>query len=173
MPPPTNMSSESKRSKENTASATDTPVSITHIFNAANENFTKLVNETAKVQLQYAEAASNLQQEYIDAVRSAIQTSTSVQKQLANSNFNNIIIPETAAPYVQGSVKLSTDFTNNLISITDINNQLAINALSVFRENVKNYSRTVEVAAEYNSNLAKTWTASYQSFQQQFSTNRQ
>jgi hypothetical protein len=90
-----------------------------------------------------------------------------------NSNFNNISIPEATAPYVQGLVKQSTDFTDNLIRITDINNQLAINALGVLRENVKNYSRTLEAAAEYNSNLAKAWASSYSSFQQQLGTTRQ
>jgi hypothetical protein len=170
------MSSESKKSKDSTtAAATDASLNVSRIFDAANENLTKLVNESAKIQPQYAQAISNLQQEYIDAVRNAMQTTFSVQKQLANSNsnFNNIVIPEAAAPYVQGLVKQSADFTNNLISITDINNQLTINALGVVRENVKNYSRTVEAAAEYNSNLAKAWASSYPSFQQQFTTNRQ
>ena len=47
---------------------------------------TKLVNQSAKVQPEYAQAISNLQQEYIEASRNAIQTTTSVQKQFANSN---------------------------------------------------------------------------------------
>jgi ATP-dependent Lon protease len=167
------MSSDTKKSKESTTtSTTDARVNVTHIFDAANDNFSKLVNESARVQPQYAQAVSNLQQEYIDSVRNAIQTSNSVQKQLVNSNFNNISIPEATAPYVQGLVKQSTDFTDNLIRITDINNQLAINALGVLRENVKNYSRTLEAAAEYNSNLAKAWASSYSSFQQQLGTTR-
>ena len=161
----TNMSSENNRSKDSTA--------VNHIFDAANENFTRLVSESSRVQPQYAQAVSNLQLECIDGVRNSIQTTLSVQKQLANSysNFNNVIIPETSAPY--GLVKQSTDFTTNIIRITDFNNQLTINALNVLREAVKNYSRTVEAAAEYNSNLTKAWASSYSSFQQQFTTNRQ
>jgi hypothetical protein len=39
---------------------------------------------------------------------------------------------------------------------------------------VKNFSRTVEAAAEYNSNLARSWASSYLSFQpQQFIPGRQ
>ncbi len=164
------MSSENKRSKDSTASE---PVNVTQIFDAANENFLALVNESSKVQPQYAQAVSNLQLEYIDVVRNSIQTTISIQKQFANSfnNFNNMNIPGTAAPY--GLVKQSTDLTNNIVRITDINNQLTINALNALRENVRNYSRTVEAAAEYNSNLAKAWTSSYSAFQQQFTTNRQ
>ncbi|MGB0027530.1 MAG: hypothetical protein WBP64_11880, partial [Nitrososphaeraceae archaeon] len=72
--------SESKTSKDSTKITKDVNVTL---FDVANENFTKLVNESAKVQPEYAQAISNLQQEYIEASRNAIQTTTSVQKQFA------------------------------------------------------------------------------------------
>jgi len=158
------------------ATAATAAVNITHIVDAANENFTKLVNEAGKVQPQYAQAISNLQQEYIEAVRNAIQTITSVEKQFANSNSsnsNNVVVSDTAAPYIQGFVKQSNDFTNNVIRIADINNQLTINALNALRENVKNFSRTVEATAEFNSNIARAWATSYSAVQQQFATRGQ
>jgi hypothetical protein len=156
--------------------ATAAAVNVTHIVDAANENFTRLVNEAGKIQPQYAQAISNLQQEYIEAVRNAIQTITSVGKQFANSNsgnFNNVVISDTAAPYVQGFVKQSNDFTNNIIRIADINNQLTINALNALRENVKNANRTVEATAEFNSNMARAWATSSSAVQQQFATRRE
>jgi hypothetical protein len=165
------MSSESKKSRD----SANTSINVSHMFDAANENVTKLVNESSKVQPQYAQAVSNLQQEYIDAVRNAFQRTLSVQKQFvdSNSSLNSFIVPEVATSYVQGLVKQSNDLTNNFISVADINNQLTINALNVLRENVRNFSRTVEAAAEYNTNLARSWASSYPSFQpQQFTTNR-
>jgi hypothetical protein len=166
---------ENKTSKDSTSTTKDaaaaTAVNVTHVFDVANENFTKLVNESAKVQPQYAQAISNLQQEYIEAVRNAIQTITSVEKQFANSNssnFNNVVISDTAAPYVQGFVKQSNDFTNNIIRMADISNQLTINALNALRESVKNSSRTVEATADFNANVAKAWATSYSAVQQQF-----
>lgn len=170
------MSSENKKSRDSATTSTNTTINVSQIVDAANENVTKLVNESSKVQPQYAQAISNLQQEYIDALRNAIQRTFSVQKQLvtSNSNFNNFVVPDAAAPYLQGLVKQSDELTNNFISVADINNQLTINALNVLRENVKNFSRTVEAAAEYNSNLARSWASSYLSFQpQQFIPGRQ
>ncbi|MPZ07953.1 MAG: hypothetical protein GEU26_16315 [Nitrososphaeraceae archaeon] len=163
----------STNTTKDAATATGAANNVTRIVDAANENFTKLVNEAGKVQPQYAQAISNLQQEYIEAVRNAIQTITSVEKQFANSNsgnFNNVVISDTAAPYVQGFVKQSNDFTNNIIRIADINNQLTINALNALRENVKNANRTVEATAEFNSNMARAWATSYSAVQQQFAT---
>jgi hypothetical protein len=170
------MSSENKKSRDSATTSTNATINVSQIVDAANENVTKLVNESSKVQPQYAQAISNLQQEYIDALRNAIQRTFSVQKQLvtSNSNFNNFVVPDAAAPYLQGLVKQSDELTNNFISVADINNQLTINALNVLRENVKNFSRTVEAAAEYNSNLARSWASSYLSFQpQQFMPGRQ
>jgi hypothetical protein len=158
------------------AAAATVAVNKTHIVDTVNENFTKLVNEAGKVQPHYAQAISNLQQEYIEAVRNTIQTITSVEKQFANSNSsnsNNVDVSDTAAPYVQGFVKQSNDFTNNVIRIADINNQLTINALNALRENVKNFSRTVEASTEFNSNIARAWATSYSAVQQQFATRGQ
>jgi hypothetical protein len=170
------MSSENRKPKDSTTiSANISSVNVSQIVDATNENVTKLVNESSRVQPQYAQAISNLQQEYIDAVKNAIHGTFVVQKQLitSNRNFNNLAVPEAATPYVQGLVKQSNDIINNFISVAEINNQLTINALNVLRENVKNFSRTVEAAAEYNSNLARSWASSYPTFQpQQFTTNR-
>jgi hypothetical protein len=156
--------------------AASAAANITHIVDAANENFTKLVNEATKVQPQYARAISNLQLEYIEGVKNANQTITTVERQFVNSNgnnSNNVVVADTAATYVQGFVKQSNDFTNSIIRIADINNQLTINALHALRENVKNFSRTVEATAEFNSNMARAWTTSYSAVQQQFATRGQ
>jgi uncharacterized protein YutE (UPF0331/DUF86 family) len=151
-------------------------VNITQIVDAVNGNFTKLVNEAGKVQPHYAQAISNLQQEYIEAVRNTIQTIASVEKQFANSNSsnsNNVDVIDTAAPWVQGFIKQLNDFTNNLIRIADIDNQQTINVLNALRENVKNFSRTVEATTEFNSNMARAWATSYSAVQQQFATRGQ
>jgi phosphoribosylanthranilate isomerase len=166
---------ENKTSKSSTSTAKDATapavVNVAPIFDVANENFTKLVNEAAKVQLQCVQAISNLEQDYIEAARNVIQTITSVEKQFTNSNssnFNNVVISDTAAPYIQGIVKQSNDFTNNIIRMADISNQLTINSLNALREGVKDSSRTVEATAESNTNVAKAWAISYSTVQQQF-----
>ena len=58
------MSSENKTSKDPllrvAKDASATTVGVT-LFDVASENFTKLINESAKVQPEYAQAISNLQ----------------------------------------------------------------------------------------------------------------
>lgn len=153
-----------------TAATAATPataaVNVT-LFDVANKIYTKLVNEAGKVQPQYAQAISNLQLEYIEAARNAIQTITSVEKQFANSNSSNFVVSDSAVPYIHDFVKQSNDFINNVISIAEINNQLTINALNTLRDNVRNSCRSVEATGEFNSNLAKAWATSYSAVQQQ------
>lgn len=172
------MSSENKRSKNNTttesaASAptttTTTTFDITELFETADENLTKFVNEFAKTQPEYVQAVSNLQQEYIDAARETIKIGSSLQKQLVNSSNNyKIELPATMEPFVQRFVNQTKDFTNNVIGVTDINAQFAINALNATRENLKNNRRMVKAAAEYNSNITNAWISSLSPFQKQF-----
>jgi hypothetical protein len=160
-------STSTTRDAAATAATTATAAVNVTLFDVANKIYAKLVNEAGKVQPQYAQVISNLQQEYIEAARNAIQTITSVEKQFANSNSSNFVISDSAVPYIQGFVRQSNDFINNVISIAEINNQLTINALNAFRENVRNSSRAVVSTAEFNSNLAKAWATSYSAVQQQ------
>lgn len=157
----------SKHSTSTTRDAAATAALNVTLFDVANKIYAKLVNEAGKAQPQYTQAISNLQQEYIEAARNAIQTITSAEKQFANSSSSNFVISDSAVPYIQGFVKHSNDFINNITSIAEINNQLTINALNALRENVRNSSRSVEATAEFNSNLAKAWATSYSAVQQQ------
>jgi nickel-dependent lactate racemase len=174
------MSSESKRPRDkNVEEATThapeatTTFNLAQLFDSADENLTKFVNEFSKAQPEYAQAVSNLQQEYIDAAKDSIKTGTSIQKQLINSSrISNAIIPATTAPSIQQLVNQSNDFTNNMVRITEINSQFVINALNATKENLKNNRRLAKATAEYSSNIANAWTSALSSVQNQF-TKRQ
>ncbi|MGH9952912.1 MAG: hypothetical protein ACRD5J_14915, partial [Nitrososphaeraceae archaeon] len=187
-----NMSSESKRSRDrNTEEATTsvpeativaatTTFNLAQLFDAADENLTKFVNEFSKAQPEYAQAVSNLQQEYLDAAKDSIKIGTSVQKLfISNSNNNSIgrisnaVNPTTtSSQFVQQLVNQSNDFTNNMVKITEINSQFVINALNATKENLKNNRRLAKTTVEYGSNIANAWTSALSSIQNQF-TKRQ
>ena len=79
-------------------------VNVTHIVDAASENFIKLVNEDRKGSTTVCTSDLQSAEEYIEAVRNAIQTMTSVEKQFANSsnssNFNNVAVSDTAGHHM-------------------------------------------------------------------------
>ena len=136
-----------------------------HIFDTVKENFVRAVDEMAKVQPQYSQAFSNLQLDYIQVAKNMIQNTISAQKQLVG-NFN---IP-VSTPYTEQFTRQSNEITNNTLRAVGINNQLAINALDLARENLKIYNRTAEAITDFNNNIAKACTVfSATAQQQQFS----
>ncbi|HEV8405969.1 MAG TPA: hypothetical protein VGQ13_08705 [Nitrososphaera sp.] len=125
------------------------------------ENILRIADEVAKVQPQLAQSISNLQLDYIQAVKSMIQTGFANQKQVLSA-LNIQQIPQVS----EQIAKQFTELTTNVSRSVGVFNQLSLNALDAARENVKIYNRTVDAVTDFNDNLLKTWT-SYRSAQQQ------
>ena len=133
-----------------------------HVFDTVKENFVRAVDEMAKVQPQYSQAFSNLQLDFIQTTKNIIQNTISSQKQFIGS-WNNPV----STPYAEQFTRQSDEITNNTLRAVGINNQLAINALDLARENLKIYNRTVDAVTESSNNIAKACTAFYAAAQQQ------
>ena len=127
----------------------------THVFDTVKENFVRAVDEMAKVQPQYSQAFSNLQLDFIQTTKNIIQNTISSQKQFIGS-WN--IMP-VSTPYTENFTRQTNEITNNALRAVGINNQLAINALDLARENLRIYDRTVDAVTEFGTNITKTCTA--------------
>lgn len=143
---------ETKATKEERIDAIET----------VRDNLIRTLDEVAKVQPQYLQSISNLQLDYIQTTKNMIQTAFSAQKQLAST----VNMPST--PYSDIFTRQASEITNNAVRAIGINNQLTINALDAARENLKIYNRTVDAVTDFNTNVAKAWTAFYTQTQQQF-----
>jgi BMFP domain-containing protein YqiC len=133
------------------------------VIDTVRDNTLRIADEVAKIQPQFAQSISNLQLDYIQTVRSVIQTAFANQKQVAST----LNIPQF--PQVSEQIaKQSAEITNNVIRSVGIFNQLSLNALDAARENVKIYNRTVDAVTDFNNNLLKTWTSYWTAQQQQF-----
>jgi hypothetical protein len=133
------------------------------VVDTVRDNTLRIADEVAKVHPQFAQSISNLQLDYIQTVRSMIQTAFANQKQVAST----LNIPQFQQVSEQ-IAKHSTEVTSNIIRSVGIFNQLSVNALDAARENVKIYNRTVDAATDFNNNLLKTWTSYWSAQQQQF-----
>lgn len=133
------------------------------VIDTVRDNALRIADEVAKIQPQFAQSISNLQLDYIQTVKSMIQTAFANQKQVA-STLNNPQFPQVS----EQIAKQSAEITNNVIRSVGIFNQLSVNALDAARENVKIYNRTVDAITDFNNNLLKTWTSYWSAQQQQF-----
>jgi hypothetical protein len=151
------------RDDSNTGRTTDTR----DFYDTIRENFIKIVDEVARVQPQYSQSISNLQLDYIQAIKNAIHTAFSAQKHLTDSNPNTWNSAPSTTPLTEQFAKQSNELTNNTIRAVGINNQLTINALDATRENLKIYNRTIDAVTEFNTNAAKAWNSFFTTQQQQ------
>jgi len=137
-------------------------------YETVRENYIKIVDELAKVQPQYSQSVSNLQLDYIQAIKNTIYTAFSAQKNLTNSNQGTWNSTPASVPFIDQFAKQSNEITNNTIRAVGINNQLTINALDAARENLKIYNKTIDAVTEFNTNAAKAWNSFFTTQQQQF-----
>lgn len=151
--------SEKRSTRDEGTTATRT----NEVIDTVRDNAVRIVDEVAKAQPQFTQSISNLQLDYIQTVKSMIQTAFANQKQVSST----LNIPQ--APQISEQVaKQSTEIANNIIRSVGIFNQLGVNALDAARENVKIYNRTVDAVTDFNNNILKTWTSYWSAQQQQF-----
>jgi len=149
--------SEKKPRDEGAASRTN------EVIDSVRDNVLRTADEVGKVQPQFAQSISNLQLDYIQTIKSMIQTGFANQKQLVSS----LNVPQI--PLVSEQVaKQSTELTTNVARSIGIFNQLSLNALDAARENAKIYNRTADAITDFNNNLLKTWTSYWSAQHQQF-----
>jgi hypothetical protein len=150
--------SERKQSRDE-----GTTTRTNEVIDTVRDNALRIADEVAKIQPQFAQSISNLQLDYIQTLKSMIQTALANQKQVAST----LNIPQF--PQVSEQIaKQSAEITNNVIRSVGIFNQLSVNALDAARENVKIYNRAVDAVTDFNNNLLKTWTSYWAAQQQQF-----
>lgn len=154
------------KSKDETFKATERET--LDLYETVRENFIKIVDELAKVQPQYSQSVSNLQLDYIQAIKNTIYTAFSAQKHLTNTSQSTWNSTPSSVPFIEQYAKQSNEITNNTIRAVGINNQLTINALDAARENLKIYNKTIDAVTEFNTNAAKAWNSFFTTQQQQF-----
>ncbi len=155
------------KSKDETFKATEHGEGL-DLYETVRENFIKIVDELAKVQPQYSQSVSNLQLDYIQAIKNTIYTAFSAQKHLTNTSQSTWNSTPSSVPFIEQYAKQSNEITNNTIRAVGINNQLTINALDAARENLKIYNKTIDAVTEFNTNAAKAWNSFFTTQQQQF-----
>jgi hypothetical protein len=134
---------------------------VSKLYDAADENFVKTVDELAKVQPKYGQSIHNTILAQIHTIKNVIHNTILAQKQLA-SGWNLPLV------YTEQFVKESDEITKNIVNAIDVNNEMAVKSLDAITENFKTFNRTIDSFTEFNINTAKTWNSLYSAQQQQF-----
>src|SRR5918993_562086 len=152
--------------KDNNSTSTKTH-STDNLFDTMNQSVTRVVDEVAKAQPQYSQSISNLQLDYIQAVKSTVQNTLAAQKNIADARGFSLNLP-FANQYLEQLSNQTNEIANNIVKTVQVNNQVVVNSLDAARDNIRIYTRTTDAILEFNSNLAKAWTSFFAIPQQQF-----
>ena len=147
---------------------TTSSTKVISLYDTARENYIRIVDELIEAQPQYTQSISNLQLDYVAAVKNTIQNMVTAQKLFATNGNVPIVTP----PYAEEFVKQSNEITKNVIRAVDINNQLTISALHEVGENYRTFNRTVDSGTEFTTTAAKAWNSFLTAQQQQFVHNQ-
>ena len=137
------------------------------MLDTCKQNMLRTIDEVSKYQPQYAQAISNLQQDYLQVTKESINRTFAIQKSWYRNTAKNSFTP-VASPYAEQFRKQSDEATSQAFHVFDTANRLAIDSLNASRENIKLYSKTVETVTEYNANMANTWSNFFTSAQKQY-----
>ena len=138
-----------------------------NLYDTINLSITRVVDEVAKAQPQYSQSISNLQLDYIQAVKSTVQNTLAAQKNIADARGLSLNLP-FANQYLEQLSNQTNEIANNIVKTVQVNNQVVVNSLDAARDNIRIYTRTTDAILEFNSNLAKAWTSFFSVPQQQF-----
>ena len=129
-----------------------------NLYDTINQSITRVVDEVAKAQPQYSQSISNLQLDYIQAVKSTVQNTLAAQKNIADARGFGLDLP-FANQYIEQLSNQTNEIANNIVKTVQVNNQVVVNSLDAARDNIRIYTRTTDAILEFNSNLAKAWTS--------------
>src|SRR6476620_8267559 len=125
------------------------------IFDTYKKGVLKITEELSKFQPQYAQSISKLQEEYLQLTKQFVDKVFAAQPNWTNT------------PYSEQFRRQSNEITAQALSVFNTSNQLAINALTAAKENVKLYGKAMDAIMKYNNNVANAWSSFFTSAQRQ------
>ena len=141
------------------------------IFDTYKKGILKITEELSKFQPQYAQSISKLQEEYLQLTKQFVDKFFAAQRNWVGGNVTSTTrttVPSwTYTPYAEKFRTQSNEITAQGLSAFDTSNQLAINALTAARENLKLYGKAIDAIIEYNNNIASAWSSFFTSAQRQ------
>ena len=165
------MTDTTNKAKETTTTTSTIAQDSSEIFDTYKQGVLKVTEEVSKFQPQYAQSISNLQQEYIQLTKEFVNKVFAAQRNWVGSSnvtsTSTTFPTSTYAPYAEQFRRQSNEITAQALSVFDTSNQLALNALTAARENLKLYGKAIDAITEYNNNIANAWSTFYSSAQRQ------
>ena len=140
---------------ESKATDSDTNIVVDNMIEKVQDNVNTITGEFSKLQSQYVQSISNLQNQYMDATRNMIQNALSFQKAFSN-NWPFYSLPNSYTDQIRNN---SNELVTNYTRAINFGNQVSINSIDMISENFKNYTKSLAMFEQFNRNIFQSWNS--------------
>jgi hypothetical protein len=120
------------------------------VFDTWFELYKNAVDEATKIQAQYAQTLTSIQQECTDACKKTAEAYANIAKTAAHTTWGPVRVPVV----ITKTISDAADMTNK---IANISNKVVISSLELTRQNMKVFNDNIDAFTKLNVNFIKTW----------------
>ncbi len=122
------------------------------VFDTWFELYKGAVDEATKIQAQYAQTLTSIQQECTDACKKTAEAYANIAKTAAHTTWGPVKVPVV----ITKTISDAADMTNK---IANISNKVVISSLELTRQNMNVFNDNIDAFTKLNVNFIKTWNS--------------
>ena len=124
------------------------------VYAVYRQNTNRYFEEVEKNVTQYTEAVSQLQQEFIQTCKNALDNSMAFQQEMITKSGLGSNLP-------QSYLKSINDATDEFVKASSIQNKAMITAIDATRQNIKTFYDNLKAFTSMDTNMIQSWFSSW------------
>ena len=120
------------------------------VFSTYRENVDRLFNGVKRSVPQYHQSITNVQQEYLQAYETVVDSSIALQKECLEKTGIASNIPER-------TLKTIRNTTEEFVKVASIQNQIALATIDATQHNIRIFNDNVKSFTDLNRNILQSW----------------
>lgn len=124
------------------------------IFSVYEENLIKLFSGIKHSVPHYHQSITNIQQEYLQAYESVIDSTITLQKEYAKKIG---IMTDISKSDEQAICKTTDEF----VKVTSIQNEMTLATIDAAQQNIRTFNENLRSYADLNRNILKSWISAF------------
>ncbi len=124
------------------------------VFSVYQQNLDKFFTSIKQSVPQYHQSITNVQQEYLQAYENIVDSSFTMQKEIAKKSGIAANIPEA-------TLKVIRDTTDEFVKAASMQNQIALATIDATQQNIKTFNDNAKSFADLNKNVLQSWISAF------------
>ncbi len=124
------------------------------VFSVYQQNVDKFFTSIKQSVPQYHQSITNVQQEYLQAYENIVDSSFTMQKEIAKKSGIAANIPEA-------TLKVIRDTTHEFVKAASMQNQIALATIDATQQNIKTFNDNAKSFADLNRNILQSWISAF------------